>query len=149
MRTYTLRGENLPTLSAKFGVPVCMIVRANGGFCENKFRPGRRIFIPPIDFCAPKAHEHRLEMPDTIYSLSAKYGVTMDQIMRENSLTHPAQLATLKTVKIPSGNYKLYTVKMGETLEQICEKFSIAPETLLKENGRLPGIYPGLQLVIR
>ena len=47
------RGDTLPKLSAKFGVPVCMIVRANEKvFHEKAFRIGSTVKIPEIDFCS-------------------------------------------------------------------------------------------------
>ena len=49
MQTYILKPrDTLASLSARFGVPVCMIVRANGGI---KLSAGAKIKIPPDNFC--------------------------------------------------------------------------------------------------
>ena len=44
-------GETLTQLSARLGVPACMIMRANRIFSEAWLLPGREIFVPEPDFC--------------------------------------------------------------------------------------------------
>lgn len=52
MRTDTVRdGESLQTLSARLGVPGCMILRANRLFSPAWLLPGREIEVPEGAFC--------------------------------------------------------------------------------------------------
>ena len=51
--------DSLEGLSARYGVPVCMIVRANAGQVE--FHPGDLIAIPPWYYCINP--EHRFLLP--------------------------------------------------------------------------------------
>ncbi|MDL2224882.1 LysM peptidoglycan-binding domain-containing protein [Eubacteriales bacterium OttesenSCG-928-M02] len=46
--------DTLSALSAKYGVPICMLIRANGGI--TRFRPGQQIRIPLWNFCAHPTH---------------------------------------------------------------------------------------------
>ena len=53
MKTTIIReGETLGMLSARLGVPGCMILRANGLFSEAWLLPGRQIDVPDADYCA-------------------------------------------------------------------------------------------------
>lgn len=53
MKTTRIReGENLAMLSARLGVPGCMILRANGLFSEAWLLPGRLIEAPEKGYCA-------------------------------------------------------------------------------------------------
>ena len=52
MKTTIIReGETLGMLSARLGVPGCMILRANGLFSEAWLLPGRHIDVPDADYC--------------------------------------------------------------------------------------------------
>ena len=44
-------GENLTQLSARLGVPACMLMRANRIFSEAWLLPGREIAVPDAGFC--------------------------------------------------------------------------------------------------
>lgn len=44
-------GETLGELSARLGVPGCMILRANRIFSEAWLLPGREIVVPDMEFC--------------------------------------------------------------------------------------------------
>lgn len=44
-------GETLGQLSARLGVPGCMILRANRLFSAAWLLPGREIVVPGDDFC--------------------------------------------------------------------------------------------------
>lgn len=44
-------GETLSALSARLGVPACMLMRANRLFSEAWLLPGREILVPDADFC--------------------------------------------------------------------------------------------------
>ncbi len=44
-------GETLSQLSARLGVPACMLMRANRIFSEAWLLPGREILVPDLDFC--------------------------------------------------------------------------------------------------
>ena len=45
------RTETLEMLSARYGVPVCMIIRANHLGAEDRLFAGRKLQIPPVDYC--------------------------------------------------------------------------------------------------
>ena len=44
-------GETLNGLSARLGVPACMLMRANRIYSSAWLLPGREILVPDRDFC--------------------------------------------------------------------------------------------------
>lgn len=48
---YVYEGESLNELSARLGVPGCMLLRANRIYSEAWLLPGRWIAVPDGDFC--------------------------------------------------------------------------------------------------
>jgi len=44
-------GESLSELSARVGVPACMLMRANRIYSEAWLLPGREIWVPDLAFC--------------------------------------------------------------------------------------------------
>lgn len=46
-----MEGETLDALSARLGVPGCMVLRANGLFSAAWLMPGREIDVPEGAYC--------------------------------------------------------------------------------------------------
>ncbi len=99
MKTTIIReGETLGMLSARLGVPGCMILRANGLFSEAWLLPGRHIDVPDADYCAlaqapcpvqallePAMSARRgvaltLNAPESAQALAARLGQSMDSL---------------------------------------------------------------------
>ena len=99
MKTTVVReGETLGMLSARLGVPGCMILRANALFCEAWLLPGREIDVPSADYCTQAQspcpvqalHEPALEArrgaaltlraPETAQALAARLGRPHEQL---------------------------------------------------------------------
>ena len=93
MKTVIRNGETLEMLSARCGVPICMLLRANRLVCAAWLLPGREIIIPKADFCEndafpcsaglfdTAARDEQMEIcvadaTDTIASLSRAMGTT-------------------------------------------------------------------------
>ena len=147
MKTHVLRKtDTLAQLSAAYGVPVCMIVRANPGFCG--LRPGRTLRIPEPDYCAACTHTYVLTPEDTVFSLSAKFSVPMDSILRANGLHRPDELYGRQSIQIPQRQCRLYTAGATDTITTVCEKFGISEQELRECNHIFGGIFNGLQLWI-
>ncbi len=50
-RDSVYEGEGLNELSARLGLPGCMLLRANGLFSAAWLLPGREILVPDADLC--------------------------------------------------------------------------------------------------
>ena len=74
--------ESLGALSARLGVPGCMILRANRVFCEAWLLPGQRIAVPDPQFCLADAGQ----CPVAALMRPAN-GATDEQITNANGAT--------------------------------------------------------------
>ena len=61
---YVLAGEDLNGLSARLGVPACMLMRANGLYSPAWLTPGREVLVPEGtcggDFPCPREVFYRM-----------------------------------------------------------------------------------------
>lgn len=103
---------------------------------------------------------YTIQWGDTLYSLAARYGTTVEAIMALNpSLTSPDQIQAGMQVKIPKGAGGIaptareeleYIVQAGDDLGLIASKFGVTVEDIVRANGLTnPNfIYVGQKLVI-
>ena len=87
---------------------------------------------------------------DTIEEIANMYGVTAEQLIRDNELPNPNDLLTGQAIVIvyPS---ETYTVRYGDTLETIAASNNITVNELLRNNPFIADrryIYPGEKLAI-
>lgn len=91
---------------------------------------------------------HRIAAGETLYSLSRKYDVSVDDIKKSNPawaeglkvgqvLYVPSKPAAAATTPATTGSAKTHTVAAGETLYSIATKYSISVDELKKAN---PGL---------
>lgn len=93
---------------------------------------------------------HRVAEGETIYSISAEYGISAERIIQDNQLQNPDSLVVGQTIVILFP-LETYTVAEGDTLEKISEKTGVPVLTLRKNNPVLNTglfIYPGQTLVL-
>ncbi|MBO4404153.1 MAG: M23 family metallopeptidase [Treponema sp.] len=95
-----------------------------------------------VCFCEAKVHT--VEKGETFYSISRKYGITVDELCSVNSLTKNDVLKAGQKLSIPSKDDKsaaserkfdVYTVQKGDTLFSIARKNGISVDELKKLNS--------------
>ncbi len=106
----------------------------------------------PISYAPPSVYLIRPKA--TLYSIAKNFNLTVEEIMRLNGLSDPGlnaykpirilnpmnykpnldMLVELNTSVSTSNNFK-YTVKRGETVTSIAEKFNLPEELILEMNG--------------
>lgn len=103
---------------------------------------------------------YTIQWGDTLYSLAARYGTTVEAIMALNpTLTSPDQIQAGMQVKIPKGaggsapvarEALEYIVQAGDDLGLIASKFGVTVDDIVRANGLSnPNfIYVGQKLVI-
>lgn len=85
---------------------------------------------------------------DTLYSLSKRYGVTIDQMTAANHLLaeglkagqtikipHAGSAKKAKSEKISKRQFRTHTVHKGETLYSIARQYEISVATLMEDNA--------------
>jgi LysM repeat protein len=141
------RGETLELLSARYGVPVCMIVRANEGLRQETPHYGTTLVIPHKCWCnrcnevppvkAPprwRYAEYVVQPDDTLYGISLRSGLTMRILQKANALSGIAELQPGTRMRIPAISGKRYYVREGESLADIAARHGVTEEALREMN---------------
>ncbi len=88
---------------------------------------------------------HTVELGDTIWKIARKYSTHASKIIEHNSLSAPDRL--IKGQKLMIFNpTRTYTVRGGDTLDNIAYRFGVRKDMLIADNPALMGrerIYPG------
>ena len=94
---------------------------------------------------------HTVKKGESLYSIAEKYGVSPRVIEENNSLSQPQRLSIGRELLILMPT-KTYTARRGDTVEDICKRFSVRKEDILKNNPSLSAmakLYPEEMLCIK
>jgi murein DD-endopeptidase MepM/ murein hydrolase activator NlpD len=109
-------------------------------FAEGDSRdPG----IPePESFYRPRmllSSSYQVQKDDVIGNLARNFGLNEDTIFSFNGIKNARLLPIGKVLKIPNQDGILYTVKKGDTLDQIAEKYKVDSESIQTVNELFSG----------
>ncbi len=148
--------DTWPALSARYGCPVCLLLRANND--DDSLVNGRILHIPSPGFChqqqqRPQPRRHRYAKGETLLWIALRYHVTALSILQENHLLSAGQLrpGMILLIPAPPDGSKIITAQAMDSLEQIAQAHEMTPQALWSLN-RLPQgtqIHPGMQLYVR
>ncbi|MDB5080319.1 MAG: hypothetical protein JWP00_2243 [Chloroflexi bacterium] len=148
-------GDTLASIAANRNISVETLLYANGLIePDSILTPGQKLVVPPVTGML-----HIANADETIGSVANKYGVDPKIIIdyKFNNLdgTDPTtSLKSLQEVMVPGGSMPprdklyLYTVRSGDTLKKVADKFGIQSDTLLKNNELDNGLRIGQQIRI-
>ena len=137
------RGETLEQLSVRYGMPVCMIVRANP---EMRFSAGSRIDIPDRSLCDP-VRRYTVRRGDTLFRIAEEHRTTMFSLLQTNPSLDPQDLQEGSVILLPPPA-RIYTCRAADTVRSVAEQFGIPEDALIRENGLSGGVYHGMQLIL-
>ena len=135
------RGETLEQLSVRYGIPVCMIVRAN-----PQIRIGAKLMIPPRNFCHA-ARRYTIRKGDTLFRIAETHNTTMFALLQKNPAIDPQNLREGDELLLPPPA-RIYTCRAVDTIRSVSEHFGISEEKLRKANNLSDGLYHGMQLIL-
>ncbi|HUS15379.1 MAG TPA: LysM peptidoglycan-binding domain-containing protein, partial [Chloroflexia bacterium] len=119
---YTVRaGDNLSTIAARYGVTVDAVARANSLSSGNRILTGQvlaipgaratagtgapQLFVPPVAAPArPAAVRYTVRPGDSLSSISLRYGVAVDTLVRTNGLPNSNFIQAGQTLNVPQGS---------------------------------------------
>jgi LysM repeat protein len=157
------RGETLELLSARYRVPVCMIVCANEGLQPDALRWGTTLVIPHKSWCSRckesqsppniphwKFAEYVVQPDDTLYGIALRAGLTMRIVQKANALGSMAELQPGAHLRIPVISGTRYYVRERESISDIAVRHGVTEDALREKNFLEYGerIGPGACLLI-
>lgn len=172
-------GDTLSLIARRHGTDVRAIQRANQ-LDGTTIHPGQQLLIPPqLGQLAPSQRTaraasggapvaYRVQPGDTMWRLSQRFKVSIEDIARWNKLAPDAPLRAGATLSLlaqpaaaapasPAANIPApfvrkvgYTVRRGDSLAGIAGKFNVSPNEILKWNPRHKNrhIAPGERLTL-
>ena len=145
--TYVVvKGDSLYTIGKKFGVSPEELMRFNN-LSSNILQIGQVLKIPTKNeaIITPENITYTVVKGDSLYTISKKYGITVDELMRYNNLSSTSlqigQILKIPTTTDDGGGiiitpiYENYTVKKGDSLYTIAKKFNTTVDQIRKDNS--------------
>ena len=105
-----------------------------------------------IDGSTSSATVYTVKSGDTLSGIASKYGTTYQTLASINGISDPDKIYPGQKIKISGGGgAAYYTVKSGDTLSGIAEKYGTTYQNLAKINGiQNPNvIYPGQRIRVK
>ena len=155
-QTYTVRsGDCLSTIGQKFGVSWGSIATANGIYPPYIIYPGQVITIPGGSAGAVQSQTYTVRSGDCLSTIGQKFGVSWGSIATANGIYSPYTIYPGQVITIPGGlggavQSQTYTVRSGDCLSTIAQKFGVSWGSIATANGIYSPyiIYPGQVLRI-
>ena len=164
-KTYVVvSGDTLSTIALRFGTTVSKLVQLNNITNPNLIYPGEVLKIPTSTSVrsGSASNQHLstyiVQSGDTLSEIASKFGTTVQYLVRINGISNPNLIYPGEVLKIESSGIAkqqssentTYTVKAGDTLSEIAEKFGTTVSTLvgLNDISNPNLIYPGQKLII-
>lgn len=84
----------------------------------------------------PEAQIYIVKKGDTLSGIAARFGTTYQQLAAENGITDPNRIYPGQVIRIRGGQQSIYyTIKRGDTLSGIAERYGTTYQRLAQLNG--------------
>ena len=102
--------------------------------------------IGDIHYVEPsKLTTYTVQAGDTLNGIASKYGTTYQELARINNISNPNVIYPGQVIKINGGTVeKIYTVKSGDTLSGIANKYGTTWQNIYNNNRDIIGSNPNL-----
>ena len=102
--------------------------------------------IGDIHYVEPsKLTTYTVQAGDTLSGIASKYGTTYQELARINNIANPNVIYPGQVIKINGGKVeKIYTVKSGDTLSGIANKYGTTWQNIYNNNRDIIGSNPNL-----
>lgn len=136
--TYIVKtGDSLSSIASKYGVNANELRNINNLTGDTLF-VGQQLLVPRssniVDNLITNYVDYRIKAGDTLYNISSRYGVSVDDLKKTNNLFNN-NLSIDQVIKIPIMDTTVYTVKPGDTLYSISRQYNISPNDIMSFNN--------------
>jgi N-acetylmuramoyl-L-alanine amidase len=160
--TYTVQPDDTFYLIAlQYGITADQLMAANGD-ASSCLSPGQVLTIPQVN---ADNNQYTVVAGDTLFQIAQEYGTTLDTLAALNHLTpdsqgdvdiYPGQVLQLPGSQSAAASgtggvtwTQQYTVRAGDTLEQIAQQCGASPGAIIAGNHLTDMVlYPGQQLLL-
>jgi LysM repeat protein len=155
-------GETLSEIAERNGVGLQQLMRLNGIQNPKLVQAGQRLVLPG----AAKGGDAKggtvvVQPGETLSEIAERNGIGLQQLMRLNGIQNPAMVEAGRRLVVSGGSTAAgsgvrnsrsfsYTVKEGETLSELAERYDTTVQLLLQRNriGSPSELQAGSQLLI-
>ena len=129
------KGDSLYSIANKLGTTVSELKKENN-LTSNTLQIGEVLRIPTKEIYEGEENVYIVQKGDTLYSIAMANNTTVDELKKANNLTSNI-LSTGQLLKIPSALLpeSTYTVKKGDSLYSIANKYNTTVEELKRINN--------------
>lgn len=146
------RGDTLKALAARYDTTASSIARINDLPDPNLIFPGQRLVIRQGWKPMARYLDYIVQEGDTLSALAARYGTTVESIVRLNHIADPNRITTGQQLRIAVNSQDaVYVVQRGDTLGRIARWSGLPLRELAHANGIQNEnlIYPGERILLR
>ena len=146
-------GETLSEIAERHAVSVNQLMRANGIKDPTLVQAGQRLVIPGRGTAAVRTGSGGgngtsviVNPGDTLSEIAERHGISLQRLMQLNGISNPAMVQAGRRLVLSGGSGSSairrspsgagsYTVKSGETLGEIAERYNTSVNRLMQLNG--------------
>jgi LysM repeat protein len=155
-------GETLSEIAERNGVGLQQLMRLNGIQNPKLVQAGQRLVLPGAGKGGDAKGGTVVVQPgETLSEIAERNGIGLQQLMRLNGIQNPAMVEAGRRLVVSGGSTAAgsgvrnsrsfsYTVKEGETLSELAERYDTTVQLLLQRNriGSPSELQAGSQLLI-
>ena len=132
-------GDSLYSIAKKYNTTVDNLKNLNN-LTSNVLMIGQKLLVPTVNNNSSSTYV--VQNGDSLYKIAQKYNTTVNELKSLNNLSSDA-LMIGQTLKIPtntsnsttSGNNTTYTVKSGDSLYKIAQRYNTTVTAIKRLNG--------------
>ncbi|MCF8142209.1 MAG: LysM peptidoglycan-binding domain-containing protein [Cyanobium usitatum Tobar12.5m-G36] len=143
-------GETLSEIADRHGVSLTRLMQANGITNPNLVVAGQSLRLPGSSAAgagSSRGGSVTVQPGDTLSDIADRQGISLNQLMQANGITNPDMVVAGQKLVLPGSRRATaaaaprelptapYTVKSGETLSEIADRFGTSTERLIQLNG--------------
>lgn len=135
------RGDSLSRIAQRYRTSVRSIMRSNNLRSASLIRVGQVLKVPTGAAKAASSKTtfgyHRVVSGETLWGIARRYGTSVSTLLADNDIGSASRLQVGQKLKIRSGGEGrriAHTVRLGDTISQIAERYGTSVAQIKRDN---------------